>query len=387
MARFRRIAMLAGGLALWYLITGPTAQQIQSKKSYPLPEEIKVIETTLPYETREKRQEIIDSDGNINKKITLEKIVRTENIDFSEDFKIKTERYRIVKDDDWLPSRLVGHTVSSLSKLFFWDWQMGWGLDAEKSRSVLSMLENNKDIKDLTVRINHNEPIYDCYRLFGDEKVENRNNWFARTLLGVPTSILGELFAELRRGDYYNPMNQTVVLYSNIESIAGHEIGHHKDFQRFNSDWEYSLSNIFPPTIMYKEWQASQNSKEILSNDDKWQFNRYLLPAFFSYFLAGVYASKKILQKKKRGANWWEYIFSSKNEESDNKSYIHPLQTWRHFGTYNLSLYSGIAGYSACAALSAPALITYAGFAAGLVGAKKLTDTILKRVVPYEHEE
>ena len=118
-------------------------------------------------------------------------------------------------------------------------------MDAEKSKAVLSILESNKNIKDLTVRINHNEPIYDCYRLFSDEKVKKRNNWFARTLIGVPSSILGELFAELRRGDYYNPMNQTAVLYSNIESIAAHEIGHHKDFQRFTSDWEYSMSNIF----------------------------------------------------------------------------------------------------------------------------------------------
>ena len=78
--------------------------------------------------------------------------------------------------DNWLPSRIIGHTVSMLTRLYFWDMDIGWGLDEDRSQAVLSMLEKNKDIKDLTVRMNHNEALYDMVRLFSDDKVQERNN-------------------------------------------------------------------------------------------------------------------------------------------------------------------------------------------------------------------
>ncbi|MEK6857260.1 MAG: hypothetical protein AABX39_01595, partial [Nanoarchaeota archaeon] len=211
---------------------------------------------------------------------------------------IKTDRYRLVKSDDWLPSRVCGHVMSVLRKLYFWDHNVSLGLDDKKSRAVLAMLENNEKLKDLTVRINHNEAIYDGYRLFADEKVVERNNVVARATLGVLSCLCNELWAELSRGDYYNPLTQTVVTYSNVECIPAHELGHHQDYQRFSSDWEYSLLGILPPVKLYKEWMASSNAKEMLETQDKFQFNRYLLPAFLTYVLAAWSLLKRLTKKK-----------------------------------------------------------------------------------------
>ncbi|PIN78408.1 hypothetical protein COV14_03830 [Candidatus Woesearchaeota archaeon CG10_big_fil_rev_8_21_14_0_10_33_12] len=363
-------ALLVGAFAAWYAFTGPSAQHLEPKKEYPVPNEIKVVSTTLPYETREAVGRSADSVGNFENESGLEKIIKTEDIDFSKNFTIETERYTIVKKEEPLISRVIGHINSIPAKLFFWDWNVGKGLDKEKTRAIISILENNENIKDLTVRINHNQAIYDYFRLFTDKKVAKRNPLIPRILMGIPTSILGELFAELSRGDYYNPMNQTVVLFSNIKSISAHEIGHHKDCQRFGSDWIYASAAVFPPVVLYREWQASQNAKHILSDEDKWQFNRYLIPAFFTYLIAGFYASKKLLKQKAPG----------------KKPEISTLQTLRHFGTLNLDLYAGIAAYSLCDKINVSGFVSYAALAAGAVITNEVANHFLKNVMPYEHE-
>jgi len=383
MSGLKKALLLLGGLTLWYAFTSPSSDQIKNKKEYPLPEEIRVVETSLPYETRERIWTSTHSEGNEEKKVELEKIVKTSEIDFSSEFNIKTDRYNFVKKEEWLPSRIIGHVFSLPTKLYFWDWDAGLGLDEQKSRAVLSMLEENKNISGLTVRVNHNEAIYDCYRLFADEQVTERNNFLARLLLGLPTSIPGELFAEFRRGDYYNSMNQTVVLFSNIESVSGHEIGHHQDYQRFDSDWEYGLAGFLYPVKLYKEWQASQNSKKLLSAEDQWQFNRFLLPAFLTYLIGGFYVSRKLLQRDALKSNRDNRDIDELEEYE--KPEIQPIQTLRHFGTMNGELYAGFVAYSAVTSV-VPELVGYAIFAAATITTNIVADELLKRVIPYEHE-
>jgi hypothetical protein len=294
----RKLGLLACCLAGWYILTSPSSEQLSRKREYPLPAEIVVTETNLPYSTRERVEERIVN--GIPERVTvLERFVKTKDIPFERDsFNIKTDRYRFVKDDDWLPSRLVGHTVSMFSRLYFWDWDISWGLDASRTRATLSMVENDKSVKDLTVRVNHNEAFYDMYRmLISDKTLKKRNNFFARWTLGVLMSLKDEIWAEFKRGDYYNPMTNTAVAYTNLESVPAHELGHNKDFKRFDYDWLYALGRILPPVMLYQEWKASSNATKILSEDDQWQFERYLLPAFATYVLGMLVASKKVKDK------------------------------------------------------------------------------------------
>ena len=267
-------ALMIGAVAAYYAITGYHEPR-RFEEKYHLPQEIAVIETNQPYENRESTVQTANSDEvGLNKK--LEKIVKIKDIDFSKEVIIKTDRYRYVKSSDWLPSRVVGHVCSIPGKIFFWDWNYGWGQDEDRSKSALAMLEEHKDIKDLTLRLNHNEGFYDMYRMFTEKKLRDRNNIFARVLIGVPLSIGDEIWAEFSRGSYYNPLTQTVVCYSNIESITAHELGHHKDFQKFDRDWIYMLTRAIPPVTLYQEWKASSNACDIRSKEDSWQFNRYL---------------------------------------------------------------------------------------------------------------
>ncbi|HLP80338.1 MAG TPA: hypothetical protein VK158_06905 [Acidobacteriota bacterium] len=299
MTKYLKPLLLAGGLAAWYIHSSPSQLQLSQKTEYPLPEQITVTHTTLPYHTKEKLETIVVN-GEFQTKTTQQKVVYTKDIPFGNDaFEIQTDRYRFVKDDDWLPSRAVGQTMSMFSRLFFWDWNIGWGLDASRTRAALAMVENDKSVKDLTVRVNHNEAFYDMYRmLVSDDKLKERNNFFARWTLGVVTGVFDEVWAEFKRGDYYNPMTNTMVVYSNLESVTAHELGHNKDFKQYDSDWLYMLGRVLPPVMLYQEWVASQNAKLSLTKEDQWQFNRYLIPAFATYVLATYQMLKKKKSKK-----------------------------------------------------------------------------------------
>lgn len=278
--QFLYIIFVSVCLFFWYNIFCNVPNNYEyTKNRYKLPEKIVVIKTTLPFSINEYG----------------EKIVYTKDINFSKDFKIKTSRYRLVKDDDWLPSRLIGHTLSVFRKIFFWDADVSWGLDKERSRAVLAMLESNRNITDITVRINHNEAIYDWWRMITDKKLRKRNPWLYRWTFGTLTAVKDELLAELSRGDYYNPLTKTAVVYSNVESVAAHELGHHVDFSRFSTDWLYSLSRILPPIMVSQEWKASVNATDMMISGDEWQFNRYLMPAFFTYVLVAIAITLKII--------------------------------------------------------------------------------------------
>jgi hypothetical protein len=276
----KRLACIAAALTVWYAYSGnsnrfnpslqdPTytaAIKEEHQKKYELPKEIK----------------------------TIDGIVNTDTIDFNNNFKIKTDRYTLVRDKDYLLSRGIGYVLSAPTKLFFWDSDAGKGLDAEHSRQVLALLEEDKTLKNITVRINHTSAWYDFGRLFTDDKVTERNNLLARIVIGVPSLVLEEIWAEYFRGDYYNPMNQTAVLYSNIDCVPKHEIGHHRDHQRFDADWWYSLTRFIPPVMVYQEWKASDYAKKDLNAENYYQYDRYLIPALGTYVLAAIGAMYRL---------------------------------------------------------------------------------------------
>lgn len=226
--------------------------------------------------------------------------VKTDSIDFSGHFDIQTERYHLIKDDDWFVSRGIGWLNSQPRRLFFWDCDVSNGPDGATAKSVLTRLENDKSITGLTVRLGYNEALRDGWRMMTEKPLRERNGFLARLLLGVPTTLCNELLAELGRGDYYNPMTRTAVIYSNVESIAYHEIGHHKDYARFSRDWPYSLSRLLPPAMLYQEVRASDYAKEMLAPEQNYEFYRYLIPAFATYVVASAVGLKRFLYGKNK---------------------------------------------------------------------------------------
>lgn len=259
----KKVAVAAVLLGAWYLFTTQPKDATSVEDRYPLPDQIEVVDSSVPYS--------VDSNGN--------KIVQTRDIDFSSDsIDITTDRYHFVKGKDPKALRGLGQVLSAPMKLFFWDYNIGWGADATRTRALLAMVEDDKDIDHLTIRVNQNAPLTDLCRLFTDPRLTARNNIISRSTLGVLDVLKSGIESKLWRCDYYNPFTQTAVVYSNVEGVGAHEIGHKIDFQRFPNDWVYALCRPFPPVMLYQEWRASQNAKIVLSDQDQWQFERYLIP-------------------------------------------------------------------------------------------------------------
>lgn len=298
-ALFSSVGCLAllGGTIAWYSLTSNSerfnSERIQHGQANP---SVQIVDNSL--------ESLLDKDntyGNLPAIIyTTNGPIDTATFDFEKDFDFETDRYRIVRDEDNIFSRIIAWPGTLGRKLFFWDYDISRGLDEDNTKEVIAMLENDESISNITVRINHTGAWEDFGRLFFDENVKERNPALIRYTLGVLVSLGDEMWAELARGDYYNPLTQTTVLYSNVEAISAHEIGHHKDFQRFKTDWLYTLANAIPGGVLYKEARASLYAKDLLGPEQNYQFYRYLVPAFGIYVL-GTYKSIKKIFKDKEG--------------------------------------------------------------------------------------
>jgi hypothetical protein len=226
--------------------------------------------------------------------------VPTAKINFDGNLDIKTSRYRLIKDDDWEIVQCIGWVGSVPGKIFFWDYDYGKGLDAQHTKRLLTALENDKSISNLTVRVNHNSIFEDIPRMFNEQQVADRNPWLARAIIGVPSMIFEEFWAQFSRGAYYNPLSRTAVTYANIDSIGLHEVGHCKDYSRFSTDWIYNLTYALPPVMLYQEAKASIYAKELLAPEENYQAYRYLIPAFGAYAMFTLAWTSRMLFGKRK---------------------------------------------------------------------------------------
>jgi len=355
-------------IAAYYAATW-TPDNKSTTEIYDLPEEITVesCDPSIPCHERTIEEILQDEQGEEVIVEKTENFIRPEEIDFSKKFSVHTEDYTFIKDKDWWGSRVIGQVMAMFPRTLLWDWDFGLGLDEERTRAALSMVENSEDVNNLTVRINHNSVIKDMVRLFDDPDVVDRNPGLARWTLGLYTALKGELWAELCRGDYYNSMTQTVVLYSNIESIGAHEMGHHEDFQRYNTDWAYGLARWYPPVKLYQEGRASLNARDIMAPEDKKQFSRYLIPAFGTYLLGAWAFSKKLFEKA-------------------NKRKASTMESAKMFVGMNTNFAGGLGAYYGAMELGSPEWVAYGAFGIGMLATDIAASYVMKKLLPSDDD-
>ncbi len=303
-------------------------------------------------------------------------ILDLDQIDFSKDLRLKTDRYTIIKRSDSAFFDFLGKYLLSVpTKVGYADFKnIGNEVDAQTTREIVEMLEANKEIKGLTIRINHDDILEDMQRLFKEEQLVERNNIVARVALS-PFILLAENRVNVSHGDHYTPMTSTVTLYSNLTGIAAHELGHHQDYKRFDSDWWYSTIAHLPGGNLFKEWQATKIAKnDLLTAENSWQFQRYLIPALISYVFSTYAACKKWLTNATPADSFGE------------KEPVTPGQTLRLAATAVAIVFGGgLVGGIATIAAGGFALQA-AAFIGAAIGIEKGMDLILKPVVPYHHE-
>lgn len=368
------------GTGIWALATNQPKSPTEINP--PVPERLVVKNTTLPtvlppaapqeLPGLERGREVQSSQSTPQKPEGGQSINLRE-MNFPDRFKLSTDRYRIVKDEDIGVARLLGWIGSLPTKLFFWDLRVGAGLEDKHIKYVVSLLEENENLKDVNVCINHSPVLSDCRRLFTDEKVIARNPFLLRAAVGLPLTFISELVQMFRRGDYYNPYTGTVVLYSGVPAISAHEIGHHQDFHRFESDWWYSLARPFPPVMLYQEWRASDNARQMLLPGERWQFTRYLMPAFATYVLGGLLMAKGVLKK-------------TADRLGCDPGQVTTWQAVRSLATTSAAFYAGLVGAGAAAAAGASSLLVAGAFVGSFAAAAVVGRGIGRLFVPYPYE-
>jgi hypothetical protein len=180
----------------------------------------------------------------------------------------------------------LGNYLFSLpEKLFLWNWKMGsHDISPETEQAMKEYLAVN-GLKEVKIRLNEYAPFGEWKRLMNNEAVGGGwrytvgvVNWLFYTLL--PGRIFG--------GDNYNPLTNTVSLYSDLSPVALHELGHAKDTAEDNYKGSIAALRLLPLYSLRDEAVASTDAITYASevrNDTELLKSSYklLYPAYGTY--------------------------------------------------------------------------------------------------------
>ncbi len=179
----------------------------------------------------------------------------------------------------------IGNATGVPTKLILWNRKMiNHSVSPQTEAALVKYLQDNQLIN-VKVRINQYAPGDEWHRLIANKRVGAgyRYTLGALTWLGE-TIFPNRLFAS---SDYYNPMTNTINVYSDLVPVVVHEAGHAKDFARRENPGTYSILSIIPGVDLYQEAQASNDAMSYFA-DKKDSENlkegyKILYPAYGSY--------------------------------------------------------------------------------------------------------
>lgn len=274
---------------------------------------------------------------------------------FKKAFRIEEPGKDILSQLDYGIASTVGRAKALPSALIVGQekaWQDLKGPDKKVLQKELAHLKKDPRLKDVIVRLNHTNLIDDLKRIWSDK--EAVNNPFKSVPLKLINSVMHTTtapFVSMRRMDHYNPITNTVGLYSGIPEVAHHELGHARDFNNnpFSTPLRTFASNMeqrfLPfqagPVTQFLESAANHEAEKGYKGDMR-EFRRRLWPARGTYWGVGLgtaaYALNPELREKVH-----DFIAGDPGSYSDD---------WK--GT----LLKGLRGFGAGIALSGAGALT-----------------------------
>ena len=237
---------------------------------------------------------------------------------------------RIVRGKDGPVSSFLGALGGLDTKIALLSRKAGTPGPSEKTLEYVKNAFKDDGMDNVTVRAGHTRPWEDTKRLFTDPKLKDIS--LIGRMLAIPSTLIGGYFSKWDRSDHYNPFTKTMSLYSDIPSVALHEMGHAKDFLQHRYPTLYSYLTKIPPLFLYPEYKASKYAHQWLPEKLKYQTGRFLFPAFGSYlaYAAGMdpilgmgagYVAGQVF-------NWFRNLFSPshKEQKKDEKVQKLPVQ-------------------------------------------------------------
>lgn len=186
-----------------------------------------------------------------------------------------------------VPVDWIGNVFGAISKLVLWNWKVERHNTQETTKLAIEryVKDHQETLGNVAVQVNRYAPQDSWRRLFSNRGVK----WPYRYTIGLlnvlilDTILAGRIFG----GDRYDPFTHTVHLYSDLSSIALHELGHARDFGERRYRGSYALFRIVPFVDLYQEAKATGyvfdyvNEKKM--HDVRIEAYKVLYPAYGTY--------------------------------------------------------------------------------------------------------
>lgn len=183
----------------------------------------------------------------------------------------------------WVDS--IGNAFGIPTKLILWNRKMITHSISPQTEQALEKYLQENQLTDVKVRINQYAPGDEWHRLVANKRVGAGYRYTVGALTWLGETILpNRVFAS---SDYYNPMTNTINIYSDLIPVVIHEAGHAKDFTQKKYPGTYAIVTVIPGVNLYHEAQASNDAMSYFSDkkDSEHLKEGYktLYPAYGSY--------------------------------------------------------------------------------------------------------
>lgn len=177
----------------------------------------------------------------------------------------------------------VRNILSIPDKLLLGSYAVKSGALSEENLQLVKKYLHKHHLHDVYVSVNQYKPFAVWHRVFTNPKT----SFLAKVLFGTPSSLLETLAVTKLTGilgDHYNPLSNTLYLFSNHPALALHECGHAKDANSRKNPILYQALNYFPVFSLYQEYLASAYAIEYLKKKKlDSQAYRLLVPSFATF--------------------------------------------------------------------------------------------------------
>ncbi len=186
----------------------------------------------------------------------------------------------------FIPLDWLGNLTGVVNKIIIFNWRVNRHRITEDTReAVRAYLNAHPELGDINVQLNRWAPVDAMKRLFTNQRV----GWPYRFTIGFFSTLIYDVVwpQRLMGADRYNPFTHEVYLYSDLPSIALHELGHAKDFAWRRHKGSYAMSRLVPFVDLYQEYKATGEAISFAQKtghlEQELECYKVLYPAYGTY--------------------------------------------------------------------------------------------------------
>jgi len=180
---------------------------------------------------------------------------------------------------------------SLLGKLMLWNRKVdSHQISDETVEAVRAYLAKN-EMKDVKIRFNQYAPLRDWRRLVRNKAAGGGYRYTFGVFMWLNSTLnpFGGI-GRINGGDHYNPLTDTVNIFSDIPAVALHECGHAKDFAGRKWKGTYALTTGYVPFLtLYPEAKATGDAVGYLRAEGMLEGEKaaykILYPAYTTYIM------------------------------------------------------------------------------------------------------